>query len=90
MGELLGKLCVAIVRCLLLYPLGLVRMWIIGKTKKSFRTIIMENEFLFISAQGGVLILDIIAAIGSLVLLFLLIGMIGMLLWSLVKRTGII
>lgn len=89
-GLLVDAIVRPIVRCLLLYPLGLIRMWVIGKRKTSFRSIMRENEFRLISAQGGVLMMDIFAATGSVVLVLLLIIMIGTLIWSLFNLTGII
>lgn len=70
---------------ILLYPFGLLRLWIVGKPKKSFIKIIQEKSFLEIGQQGSVFMLDLVAAAGALGLTVMLVLAIGATIWSIIK-----
>jgi hypothetical protein len=73
LAEFIGTLSLNVLLNGLFYPFGVLRFWIIGKYKKSFKKIIEENSFQGIALQGRIFMLDLVAGVGALGLTAMLI-----------------
>jgi hypothetical protein len=67
--EFVAELVVTVIADVFIrFPAGLIKIWIEERRKKSFRTIIRERDWSEICAQGTVSFLNVIAAIGAVVM----------------------
>jgi hypothetical protein len=68
LAEIIGRILFSFIFDIILYPLGLIRLWIKGGFRNSFLQLIRRYSFKQIAMQGRACILDIIAGAGAIVM----------------------
>lgn len=85
LAEIIAQFLIHVIVNCFLYPFGLLRLWIVGKCKKSFKKIIDENSFWDIALQGRIFMLDVVAGVGALGLTAMVIFSVGLTIYTAIK-----
>lgn len=86
LAEIIGRILFSFIFDVILYPLGLIRLWIKGSFRSSFLQLIRRHSFKQIAMHGRACILDIIAGAGAIVLTVILFINIGLFAWVGLKQ----
>jgi hypothetical protein len=74
-----------IIGILILYPLGMLVLWIKNKRKKSVKEIYNEYEYYEVRGEGVVLLLNLIAGTGAITLSIFVLCLIGFYCWRAIQ-----